>query len=97
MLKDFLEKLQNADESIKKRWLVILSAISMVIIIIVWLKYFAFVIRPVGTLSQEDSGGGFSFWETMKTGVSVLWGKLLGALRSLERILSAPRNYIIKS
>ncbi len=97
MFRDFLEKLQNSDESVKKRWLIVLSAISMLIIIIVWLKYFAFITRPAGNLSP-DAGRGeeFSFWETMKTGASVLWGKFLGALQGLGRIFGTSRNYIIK-
>jgi hypothetical protein len=96
MLKEFLEKIQNADESVKKRWLVILSAICMLVIILVWLKYFAFITRPLGNLSQGGGGEEFSFWETMTTGVSVLGNKFLSALQSFGRILSAPRSYLIK-
>jgi hypothetical protein len=94
--KDFLGKLQNADESVKKRWLVALSAVSMLVIIVVWLKYFAFLTRPAGSLGQERAGSDFSFWETMKTGLAVLWDELLAALRGVGRILGASRNYIIK-
>lgn len=96
MLRDFLEKIQNADESVKKRWLVVLSAIAMLIIVAVWAKYFALITQPSGNIGRENAGGEFSFWETMKTGVSVLWGKLWGALQGLGRIFGASRSYIIK-
>jgi hypothetical protein len=95
MFKDILEKLQSADESAKKRWLVVLSAIAMLIIVVVWAKYFALITQPAGNIGRENAEG-ISFWETMKTGVSVLWGKLLGALQGLGRIFGASRNYIIE-
>lgn len=94
-MKSFLERLQNADESVKKRWLVALSAIAMLIIIVVWTKYFAFITQR-GSIGQESASGEFSFWETMKIGASVLWEDIRGILRDLGRILGAPRSYIIK-
>lgn len=96
MLRDFLEKLQNLDESAKKRWLIVLSTICALIIFIVWAKYFAFITHPLGNLEQENATGDFSFWETMKTGMSVLWNKFADALRGIGRILGAPRSYLIK-
>lgn len=96
MFRDFLEKLQNLDEPAKKRWLIALSTICALIIFVIWAKYFAFITRPFGNLGQESATGEFSFWETMKTGMSVLWSKFADALRDIGRILGAPRSYLIK-
>lgn len=92
----FLEKLQDSDESVKKRWLVVLSAIAMLIIVFVWAKYFASITQPAGSIGRETSSDGFSFWETMRTGMSVLWEKFMSVVRALGGLLGASRNYEIK-
>lgn len=39
MLKNFIVKLQNSDDAIKKVWLVVLSGVTMVIVISLWMVY----------------------------------------------------------
>lgn len=98
MFKDFLEKIQNAEESVKKRWLVFSSAIVMFVIIAIWIKYFAFIVQPMGGIGGDNLGTReeFSFGDTMKIGISVIWAKLSDFFQAIGRMLYSPRNYIIK-
>ena len=92
-----MQRLQSADERTKKRWVIILSAVAMVVIVFIWLKYFNTLVQPGGwdTPSAETEES-FSFWQTMKAGLGVLYDKAAGGIQGLGNILQAPRDYLIK-
>ena len=97
--KNFLEKLQSADESIKKRWMIILTIIVMTVVVYVWIAYFNNLIVSM-SMSQQivssppaDSG---SLWQTAKNGMASLYGIFIDKVHGLGQILQAPREYIIK-
>ncbi len=71
----FFKKIQNSDEKSKKRWLVILSGISIIIVITAWAYYMnAFVLKnPNEAASQEIEVG---FWPVFKTGMAVTAGNI---------------------
>ncbi len=71
----FFKKIQNSDEKSKKRWLVILSGISIIIVITAWAYYMnAFVLKnPNEAASQEIEVG---FWPVFKTGLAVTAGNI---------------------
>lgn len=95
--KNFLERLQSADDDAKQRWLVAASVLCMVIVVFVWLKYFNTLVEPVtAPPSPEGESQGFSFWQSAKNGTALLYEAFLGKIQSLGEILSAPRSYIIK-
>lgn len=98
--KNFLERLQSADEATKKRWLIVSAAVIMAIVIYVWLAYFNNLVAGFsesGQPVQADSGGegGVTFWQTMKNGLSVTFHGFTSGLHGLGNILQAPREYII--
>ncbi len=68
-LKDFIRELRRLDESAKKRWLVGLSAVSIILVIIIWAMYLNATIRAVNdpTVIPQPSA-----WDIFKTGFQVL-------------------------
>lgn len=70
MIRKFIEKLQNADEARKKRWLIGLSAAAMILIVGLWVIYLNFVLDKIGEPKQEapSAPSGAGFWQVMRTG-----------------------------
>ncbi len=91
---EFIKNLRRADDATKKRWLVILSAIAMLIVLVVWAKYFAASL--VHPNVEPAEGQGFSFWETMGTGLKVIGRGALSVLRRVGGWFGASQNYIIQ-
>lgn len=94
---EWLEKIRNAEEKVKKRWLIILSVLCMLLIIAIWLKYFAFLLRPAAVFEEYGGEKGeFSFWQTMGLGLRVAADRLIAGLRELGKMLWESRSYIVK-
>ena len=96
----FIEKLQNSDEDVKRRWMVILTVIAMVIVIYVWLAYFNNLIAdlsrpPEQEFAAGESTSGFTFWQSAKNGLGLVYNGFIGKLRWLGEVLGEPREYII--
>jgi len=92
----FIEKLQNSDEDTKHRWMLILTAVAMTIVIFVWLAYFNNLVAGFSAAPEpvtEETG--FGFWATMKNGIAIVYGGSIDKLRWLGGILGEPREYII--
>ncbi|MDP3015351.1 MAG: hypothetical protein Q8N28_03020 [bacterium] len=69
-LNKFIGKIQNSDEATKKRWLIVSSAIAMVLVISLWLVYINWTIKAVGdNVGKQDMEPGF--WQIFKTGLKV--------------------------
>ena len=92
MFKEFIEKLQAADEGRKRKWMIISTTIVMAVVIYVWLGYFNNLIarlsQPVLPQSPEVVRKP-SFLETMKTGAAAIY-------EVFSRLVKAPKEYIIK-
>ena len=87
----FLEKIQSADEPKKRRWMVVITAVAMMIVVFVWLAYFNNLLQGVGGAEPEVKGGPgseFSFLSTISGGAEVIFDVLIG-------LFSSPREYII--
>ncbi len=74
-VKNFLVKLQNSSEQTKKRWLIGLSAASMILIIIFWLSFLNSAIDRVATPQPEEISG-IGFWQVFKTGLTTIGGSM---------------------
>lgn len=102
-MKNFLEKLQSADEATKKRWMVLTVAVIMALVIYVWLAYFNNLIagfssgqaQSVASSAAEPASSG-SFLETAKNGLASLYQIFSDKIHSLGQVLQSPREYIIK-
>lgn len=95
----FLERLQNADEDRKERWLIISSIIAGVIVIILWVKYFV-TIANIGSAGEPavaaEGTRGFGFSETMRSGMRIIAEGVWQKIRSFSEALQTPREYIVK-
>lgn len=93
----FIEKLQNSDEDTKKKWMFVLTSISMAVVIFIWLGYFNNLVTGLSTPKTEElsKDAGFSFIESAKMSAVVVYGGLVDKIYGLGNILKAPREYII--
>ena len=97
----FIEKLQNSDEDTKRRWMIILTAIAMIVVIYIWLAYFNNLVAnlsapPVQEFAAEGAAeSGFGFWQSTKNGAGLIYNGFIGKLHWLGEVLGEPREYII--
>lgn len=94
-----MENLRSKDNETKKIVLIFSSALVMIIVAFVWLKYFDTLIQPLDSLLPEEKTKveeGFSFFETIKAGLAVIYDSFKNSLESLRQILGRPRDYIIE-
>jgi len=69
--KKLLEKIQNSDEVTKKHWLIGVTAVSMVLIIGLWLFYIKFTMESItNTAKEQESVVGF--WQIFKNGLTIV-------------------------
>ena len=68
-IKNFFLNLQQSDEATKKRWLMILTSSSMLVVIGLWSVYINLTIQNLGEKNQNQAPG---FLETFKNGIAVL-------------------------
>lgn len=91
MFKEFLEKIQAADEDRKRRWVFISTVIIIIGVGYLWLGYFNNLLGRLGQNQPQEVErvSGFSFLETMKIGVATI-------VDALKSVLNHPKSYIIK-
>ncbi len=95
---DFIKKLQESDEKIKRRWLFILSGVSMFAVVFLWTKYFNTIVGPINAPEQknEEVSQSFPFWGTFRAGLGVVSDTAGGIAKSMFGIISQPKSYDIK-
>lgn len=72
ILKDFVTELQQLEELGKKKWLVILTAVSVFVVIFLWVLYLNATVISVNSPNFRSQ---FSNWDIFKTGLSVIGKK----------------------
>ncbi len=93
---DFIKKLQSADQSVKRRWLIGASALMLVLVIFFWLKYFNTLVQSPAAVSNNPAEQGFGFWPAIKIGARVFYDGLTNTLGRWLKLLNSPKNYIIQ-
>lgn len=95
--KNFLERIRSADDRTKKRWMIIFTVISMIVVIYVWLAYFNNLISGFSSSGREEAqDDGFTFWQAIRGGGAIIYGGFTEKARGLGDVLNAPREYIIE-
>ena len=90
-IKNQLEKIQNSSESVKRRWLVGATIISMIVIISLWLAYINNPsIQTNKEGKEEEQVGGF--WQVFKTGAGVISGSIKNNADDLISKLKSDRT-----
>jgi hypothetical protein len=78
-MKDFfndkLEEIRNSGRGKKMRWVAIMSAATMTVIVAFWLFYLGKNGRPVQGEAVEETVGK---WEIFKSGFKIITSKLFG-------------------
>ena len=90
-LKNFIKNIQNSDEAVKKRWLIGLSAVSIILVIGLWLMSFNFTAEKITAAEQKSAEVGF--WQIFKTGLTITVGS---ALENVEKLFSKIADEIKK-
>lgn len=97
MEKNFLERLQAADERTKRRVIVISSSVIMVAVVFVWFSYFNSIVMPdaaevvVGSGEKEN----FSFVVTVRHGIANIFSGTWSALQAAGAAIFKGRSYNI--
>lgn len=97
----FLEKLRAADENTKMRWIIIITAVIMVIVVYIWLAYFnnlfATASAPVATESNnQEKSAGQNPLTFLQQRAGALYSIFIDKIQVLGNILKTPREYIVK-
>ena len=72
-IKNWLAKIQNSSESIKRRYLIIFTAISMVLVVSLWLIYTNSMTQYANQqLANQNSE--VKFWQIFKNGLKIVGG-----------------------
>lgn len=95
----FIEKLRGSEEHIKRRWLFLISGISMVVIVFFWMKYFNSLVQPIGAPQQaeQNTEQSFTFWDTFKAGLGTIMGTAGKTFNSMINAIRQPKSYDIKT
>lgn len=95
--KELLERLQSLDDAAKRRLLVIGTTFAMLIVIVVWFKYFNSIIQPISGIPEVvPEEHGFSPWESAKNGVALIVQALFGLVRFVSGLILGPKNILIQ-
>ncbi len=97
-MNNFIKKLQESDEKTKRRWLFLLSGISMFAVIFLWTKYFNSIVEHINAPEQnnQEVSQSFPFWQTFKAGLGVVSETAGGIAHSLFNTITQPKSYDIK-
>lgn len=93
-LKKQLEKIQNSDETTKKRWLIGVTAFSMILIIAFWLVYINWIINI--NITSENHESSIESWQIFKTGLFVAINSIKENIKDFISKISNERTIIIE-
>ena len=83
-MREFIKKIQNSDEPTKRKWIIICSAISMFVIVVIWLIYFNFSFNAENAQKMEVvDNSRTEFWNVFKTGLKVVWNGMKNKISGL--------------
>jgi hypothetical protein len=91
-LKNFIQNLQTAGESRKKRWLFILSGAAMILVISVWALYINRTIVNLGTAESTKQqtatkNASESFWQVFSTGIKTIADQIKNLIKTSREII----------
>lgn len=81
-IKNFIIRLQSSDESVKKRWLIAVSVITMIFVIGCWLIYLNYTIEKIGVVENEIADS-TSFRQVFKTGLVITGQSIKNVTKNL--------------
>ena len=94
-LKVFLQKIQNSDEATKKRWLIGATAISMILVIGLWLVYIQSTVKSIGN-NIEDQESTVGFWQIFKNGLVVVFNSVKENIKIIISEITKSRTITVE-
>jgi hypothetical protein len=91
-MKAKLEKIQNSSEKVKRRWLIIATIISMILVISLWLIYIDSSSIWANNNKEENKESTTGFWDVFKTGTGVITGSIKENINDLISKLKSDRT-----
>lgn len=70
-IQKFFLEIREGDEATKKRWLIILTSISMVVVVIFWSLYISISVPQLGSSSKNNAAESGSFTGTISSAVGL--------------------------
>ena len=89
-----LEKIRNSSETVKKKWVIGMSAICMLIVVLLWFTYINDIVKPAST--QENQEVKSDFWPIFKNGLGMITGEIKGKLGAIISSVLGERNIEIR-
>lgn len=90
---EFIADLQNSGEERKRRWATLGSAVSMALIVMLWLLMFDANLNAQGPAAPPKEEQAVTFFGTFKAGSAILWERISS---SLSFYLRREREIIIE-
>lgn len=107
MLKNFISKIQNSEDAVKKIWLFVFSGASMAIVVSLWVVYMDAVVArvdspanaPVLAQQEEKIDNGPGFFAIFGAGVKTIYDELKERLSVKNSIVieNQERNFVAES
>ncbi|NCO15186.1 hypothetical protein COW77_00195 [Candidatus Wolfebacteria bacterium CG18_big_fil_WC_8_21_14_2_50_39_7] len=94
-LKIFLQKIQNSDEATKKRWLIGATAISMILVIGLWLVYIQSTVKSIGN-NIENQESTVGFWQIFKNGLVVVFNSVKENIKIIISEITKSRTITVE-
>lgn len=92
--KNKLKEIQNSNQKTKRKWLVIMTALVMIIVIGLWLVYLNQIVRPSPQESLPDTSAGN--WQIFKNGLKVAFESIRDGLSNLISKITGSRTITIE-
>lgn len=77
--KKLLERVRDSDQRTKKKYVVVFSAVAMVIVVAFWIIYINTIIQPAESPSRESK-----FWPVFKNGLRITYYSLKNKLNEFS-------------
>lgn len=83
-----IKKIRSSEARVRRRWVITLSAVTMIAVVIVWLSYLASVVKPAVSRMrqvQNDSlpNSGQEFWPIMQNGLRIVTSQIKSKLQDI--------------
>ncbi|MEK7612005.1 MAG: hypothetical protein AAB407_01565 [Patescibacteria group bacterium] len=90
----FIQNLQEQSESVRRRWLVILSGGTMLVVLLVWVGYLKAIIPSTEVPTVEAESEKMGFTESFKAGLVIVGEGTRGVLKQGGKIAESAKNQI---
>jgi len=97
-VKNFIEKIQNSEERVKRRWMILFSVAAVMVIVALWVvswsPFFGFGPATTNKVAvQVDEPG---FWQIFKNSVNVVFGALAENFKNLIAQITNKKTIVIE-